>query len=480
MGDILYEAVIGLEVHAELKTASKIFCACSTAFGAPPNTQCCPVCTGHPGTLPVLNRHAVELAVRAGLALECEISRLSRADRKHYFYPDLPKAYQITQNDRPLCKEGFLNIQTAEGERPIRITRIHLEEDAGKLIHQEDRTLVDCNRCGIPLIEIVSAPEIRNGAEASAYLRALRSVLVACGVSDCKMQEGSMRCDVNISVRPVGTSELGVRTEIKNLNSFAFVEKAMSYESKRQIALLESGEQVCMETLRYDEHTGKTVPMRKKESSEDYRYLREPNLPMLCLSDTFIEGIQATLPELPDARADRMKNAYGLTAYDASVLTASVELADYFEQCAKNTDYPKLLANLVISELLRYCPSEPFSSSVSPARMAVLAQMLGEGSINSAVAKKLLSRLTVEDFSPRDVAAKENLTQIADAEVLRPLILQVLEENANAVKDFLGGKNAALRSLQGKLMARTEGRAHPVVAEKLLTEELEKRRGSIL
>jgi aspartyl-tRNA(Asn)/glutamyl-tRNA(Gln) amidotransferase subunit B len=475
-----YEIIVGLEVHAELKTASKIFCACPTEFGAEPNTQCCPVCAGLPGALPTLNRRAVELAVKAGLALNCHISRHSRFDRKQYFYPDLPKAYQVTQNDRPLCRDGFLNIHTADGERSIRITRIHLEEDAGKLIHQEGRTLVDCNRCGIPLIEIVFAPEIRNGAEASAYLRALRSVLVACGVSDCKMQEGSMRCDVNISVRPVGALELGVRTEIKNLNSFAFVEKAISYESKRQIALLESGEQVCMETLRYDERTGKTVPMRKKESSEDYRYLREPNLPMLCLSDEFIDGIGKTLPELPDARAKRMEKAYGLTPYDAAVLTASAELADYFEQCAKDSAYPKLLANLVISELLRYCPAEPFSTSVSPARIAELARMLGEGSINSAVAKKLLLRLTAEDFSPCDVAVKENLMQIGDEDVLRPLVLRVLEENSTAVKDFLNGKSAALRSLQGRLMALTEGRAHPVVAEQLLTEELEKRRESVV
>ena len=475
-----YEIIVGLEVHAELKTASKIFCSCPTDFGAAPNTQCCPVCAGLPGALPTLNRRAVELAVKAGLALNCHISGHSRFDRKQYFYPDLPKAYQVTQNDRPLCYGGSLRFETEMGERTVGITRIHLEEDAGKLIHRDGKTLVDCNRCGIPLIEIVSAPEMHSGSEAAAYLRALRSILVACNVSDCKMQEGSMRCDVNLSVRPVGALELGVRTEIKNLNSFAFVEKAISYEAKRQIALLEKGEPVCMETLRYDERTGKTISMRKKETSEDYRYLREPNLPMLCLSKQNIEDVRRTLPELPAARAERMKEAYGLTAYDASVLTASMELAEYFEQGARKTDYPKILSNLVISELLRYCQAEPFVSPVDANRMAELAQMLGEGTVNSAVAKKLLSRLIATDFSPRDVALRENLTQIGDAEVLYPMVLRVLEENVTAVKDYLGGKSAALRSLQGKLMALTEGRADPVVAEKLILDALEQRRESLV
>ncbi|MBQ9131114.1 MAG: Asp-tRNA(Asn)/Glu-tRNA(Gln) amidotransferase subunit GatB [Clostridia bacterium] len=468
-----YEVIVGLEVHAELKTASKIFCSCSTAFGASPNTQCCPVCVGLPGGLPVLNRRAVELAVRAGLALGCHISGHSRFDRKQYFYPDLPKAYQVTQNDRPLCRDGALTVQTSRGERTVGITRIHLEEDAGKLIHQGDKTFVDCNRCGIPLIEIVSAPDIRSGEEAVAYLRTLRNILVTCGVSDCKMEEGSMRCDVNLSVRRVGSSDFGVRTEIKNINSFSFTEKAIAYEAERQMKLLEAGEPILLETRRYDPDLDQTLPMRKKEVSEDYRYLREPNLPMLCLTEQEIATIRSSLPELPDARAARLCRQYGLTAYDASVLTSDFALADYFEEAATHTAFPKLLVNLLLTELLRHCKGDPFGCPVAAHRLGALAGLLGEGRINSSIAKKLLIRLTKEDFDPDRVAEQEQLTLIRDERLLRETVQAVIAENPQAVADYRGGRTAALRALQGALMARTGGRADPVLAQRLLTELLD-------
>ena len=354
-----YEAVIGLEVHAELKTESKIFCSCSTSFGAEPNTHCCPICLGFPGTLPILNRRAVELAVMAGAALNCEISNLSRIDRKQYFYPDLPKSYQISQADSPICKNGYLDIQIEEGELRVGITRIHIEEDAGKLIHNGEHTLVDANRCGVPLIEIVSSPDLRTGKQAAAYVRALRSILTTCEISDGRMQEGSLRCDVNISVRRRTDAAFGTRTEIKNLNSFTFIEKAIDYEFARHCKLLERGEALPMETRRYDPATGKTYPMRTKEQVSDYRFLREPDLPPIYLTDGEIKRLCASLPELPAARAARLGNEYGVRPHDAAVLTANRALADYYEAAAidgagifarlRHITLPQLLPLMVIN-----------------------------------------------------------------------------------------------------------------------------------
>ena len=473
MRETLYEAVIGLEVHAELKTASKIFCACSTSFGAPPNTQCCPVCTGHPGTLPILNRHAVELAIKAGLALECEITPKSRTDRKHYFYPDLPKAYQISQNEHPLCKNGRLCISVEGVQREIGIERIHIEEDAGKLIHTERRTLIDFNRCGVPLIEIVSRPDLRSGAEASAYLKALRGVLVRCGVSDCKMQEGSLRCDVNISLRPAGSEKFGTRVEIKNLNSFAFVEKAINYEIKRQTALLRNGEAVETETRRFHASSGVTETMRKKESADDYRYLPEPDLPWILLSNTEIQEVSRSLPELPMAQAMRLASTWGVRQRDVEILTEDPASADFFDCVAKRTPYPQTALNLLLTELLPHCAWEPFSSPISAERLSELATLLGEGEINSATAKKLLARLLQCDFSLVETVEKENLAQIRDEARIAVLVADAIESTPRAVADWLGGKSAAIKSLQGRVMAFSGGRADPILAERLLKKALE-------
>ena len=469
-----YELVIGLEVHAELRTESKLFCACPTAFGAEPNTQCCPVCAGLPGAMPVLNRRAVELAVVAGVAMGCEISKVCRMDRKQYFYPDLPKAYQISQADDPICRNGVLTVETAEGTRRIGITRIHLEEDAGKLIHTDGVTLVDCNRCGVPLIEIVSEPDLRSGAEAAAYLRELRGVLLACGVSDCRMQEGSLRCDVNLSIRPMGERALGTRTEIKNLNSFSFVEKAIAVEARRQYEELRREGCVRQRTVRFLPALCKTEPMREKENAADYRFLQEPDLLPFRISEETVARLKRMLPELPAARRARLQAKYGVSKNDAAVLTQAVGLADYFEAAAKMSRYPKTVAAMLLTDLLRFCAEEPFRSPVSAQRLGELADMAGERSINSAVAKKLLLRLTERDFSPREVASRENLLQINDASLIRSWVDAVLAEETRSVADYLGGKRNAARALQGRLMTKSGGRVDPLMAERLLTEALER------
>ncbi|MBQ8164189.1 MAG: Asp-tRNA(Asn)/Glu-tRNA(Gln) amidotransferase subunit GatB [Clostridia bacterium] len=467
--------VIGLEVHVELKTKTKIFCSCPTDFGAEPNTQTCPVCMGLPGTLPVLNGKVVDYAVKAGLATNCTIAKYSKQDRKNYFYPDLPKAYQISQYDLPLCENGWLDIETENGPKKIGITRIHIEEDAGKLVHDDTHgTMIDCNRCGVPLIEIVSEPDIRSAEEAKAYLQKLRAIILYTGVSDCKMQEGSLRCDVNLSVRKKGTEKFGTRTEMKNINSFAFVVKAIEYEYKRQVEAIEAGETIVQETRRFDPDSGKTFSMRTKENANDYRYFPDPDLPPIILTDDEIKALGTQIPELPDARKKKYIEQYELSAYDGELLTNDKSMADYFEAAAANTKYPKLLANMMISEMMRLITTENFECKISPEHMACLASLAGDEVINSSTAKKLLVRMWENDFDPAEIVKAENLEQINDEAILLGYIREAIEANPRSVADYKRGKTIAAKSIVGQAMAKSKGKANPVKLSELAIAEIEK------
>jgi aspartyl-tRNA(Asn)/glutamyl-tRNA(Gln) amidotransferase subunit B len=468
-----YEMVIGLEVHAELSTETKIFCGCPTRFGAPPNTQCCPVCMGLPGSLPVLNEKVVRLAVKAGLAMNCTIAPLSRQDRKNYFYPDLPKAYQISQYDRPLCENGWLIVETPQGEKRVGITRIHIEEDAGKLVHMEGKgTGIDCNRCGVPLIEIVSEPDMRSAAEARAYLQKLRAILLYTGVSDVRMNEGSLRCDVNLSVRRRGEQRLGERCEIKNLNSFLHVEKAIAYEFSRQAALLEEGEAILQQTRRFEPASGKTSPMRSKENADDYRYFPEPDLPPIEVTEKVLALLEKEIPVLPDARKARYRQCWQLPSYTAGRIVENRAAADLFEAAAENCRYPLLAANLLLSALLPKLTGEEEKILIAPAHLAALADMQGEGRLNSGTARRLLERIFEQDEDPAALAEREGLFQLSDETELRVLAQRVIEENAPAAADYRRGKTAALSSLMGALMRRSAGRANPQRMQEILKELL--------
>lgn len=462
-----YEMVIGLEVHVELKTKTKIFCNCKTDFGAEPNTHVCPVCMGMPGTLPVLNRKVVDYAIKAGLATNCTIARFSKQDRKNYFYPDLPKAYQISQYDLPLCEHGYVDIETENGAKRIGITRIHIEEDAGKLVHDDKLgTLIDCNRCGVPLIEIVSEPDIRSAEEADAYLRKLRAAILYTGVSDCKMNEGSLRCDVNLSVRKPG-EPFGTRTEMKNLNSFQFIAKAIDYEYHRQVDALESGEGVVQETRRFDSNSGKTYSMRKKEDANDYRYFPDPDLPPIVITEEKLAALKAEIPMLPDERKAIYTEKFGLTAYDSEVITNELAVADYFEETANKTHYPKLAANMLITDILRACDTEAGGIPVKPERLAALVDLLGDGKINSSTAKRIVCILLENDFDPAAYVAEYGLEQINDRAVLEKIVREVLAADSKSVSSYKAGKTAALKAIVGKVMAKTEGRANPVAVTEL-------------
>ncbi len=466
-----YEMVIGLEVHVELKTETKIFCSCPTTFGAAPNTQTCPVCLGLPGTL--LNGKVVDYAVKAGLATNCTIARYSKQDRKNYFYPDLPKAYQISQYDLPLCEHGWLDIETAEGAKRIGITRIHIEEDAGKLVHDDEKgTMIDCNRCGVPLIEIVSEPDIRSAEEAKAYLQKLRAIILYTGVSDCKMNEGSLRCDVNLSVRKKGTEAFGTRTEMKNLNSFQFIVKAIEYEYKRQVEAIEAGEKIIQETRRFDANSGKTYSMRTKENANDYRYFPDPDLPPIKLTDEKIAALQAQIPRLPDARKKEYMEKYGLSAYDGEVLTTDMALADYFEQAAAETKYPKLVANMLLSEVMRLADGEDSICKILPNRMAALASLSGDGVINSATVKKLIKELWEADFDVEEKVVREGLAQVSDEAVILKWVQEAIQQNPKSVADYKKGKKAAAKAIVGKVMAVSGGKANPTVVDRLVEAQL--------
>ncbi len=469
-----YEAIIGLEVHVELKTKTKIFCSCKTDFGAEPNTQCCPVCLGMPGTLPTLNKEVPKLATKVGLALNCQIANISFFDRKNYFYPDLPKAYQISQSDVPLCSNGKVTISTDDGEKSIGITRIHMEEDAGKLLHDaSDHTLIDCNRCGIPLIEIVTEPDLRSDTDAVAFLKKLRNIIVFTGASECKMNEGGMRCDVNISVRKKGCSVLGTRTEIKNINSFAFVAKAIESEYRRQVSVLEQGGKITQDTLRFDSDTCQTHVMRTKENAADYRFFREPDLPPLILSDDEISEIAKTLPLLPDKRIALYTEKYGLSRYDATVLCDDIRYALLFESSLTFTAYPKTLANLLITELPRLF-SDDGKCLIEPKHLAQAAELLGSEKVNSTVAKKALLNAIENGVSPENYVSENDLAQINDIQLLQSIAECVLSENTKLVSDYLSGKNAAIKAIIGLCMKQTRGKADPVKLTEIIKNELSK------
>lgn len=468
-----YEMVVGLETHVELKTATKIFCSCPTAFGAEPNTQCCPVCTGMPGSLPVLNRQVVNYAVIAGLATNCQIASYSKEDRKNYFYPDLPKAYQISQYDLPLCEHGYLDIETGGGQKRIGITRIHIEEDAGKLIHQEGKgTLIDCNRCGVPLIEIVSEPDFRSVEEIKAYLQKLRATILYTGVSDCKMNEGSLRVDVNLSVRKKGEEAFGTRTEMKNLNSFQFISKAVEYEFQRQVEAVEAGEEIIQETRRFDQAAGKTFSMRRKEDANDYRYFPDPDLPPIEVAPALLQELRARIPVLPDQRKKDYMKRYGLTAYAAEQVTLSREAADYFEQAAEKTRYPKLAANLVLSEILRLLPADEAEIPVSPEHLGRLADLFGDGRVNSGTCRQVLSLLWENDQDPEALVAEKGLEQVSDPALLSKLADEVLLQQPKMTADYRKGKTAAFQGLMGQMMKKTKGRGNPVKMREILLEKL--------
>ena len=474
-----YEVIIGLEVHAELSTKTKIFCSCPTEFGAAPNTHVCPICMAMPGTLPVLNEKVVEYAVKAGLATNCEISRDSKNDRKNYFYPDLPKAYQISQFDKPLCEHGYVEIDTDEGKKKIGITRIHIEEDAGKLNHDDfgGGSLVDLNRAGVPLIEIVSEPDIRSSEEAEKYLRKLKSILEYIEVSDCKMQEGSLRADVNVSVRKKGDTKFGTRTETKNMNSFKSITREIEYEIDRQIDIIEEGGEVEQETLRWDDVSGKTFPMRNKEDAEDYRYFPEPDLVAIKLSEEYIENIKKALPELPESRKQRYLEEYKLSEKDANIITSSKYLSDLFEGATKICNNPKAVNNWIISDISRILNEtemEPIEIPFDSKQLAKLVILIDRGTISSSIAKKVLVEMFEHPRDPEDIIDEKGWVQISDEGAIKDVVLKVLEANPQSVADYKGGKDKALGYLVGQAMKETRGKANPQMLNKMFLEELKK------
>ena len=472
-----YEVIIGLEVHSELSTKTKIFCSCPTTFGAAPNTQTCPICMAMPGTLPVLNEKVVEYAVKAGLATNCEISRNSKNDRKNYFYPDLPKAYQISQYDQPLCEHGYVEIETKEGKKKIGLTRIHIEEDAGKLNHDEfaGGSLVDLNRAGVPLIEIVSEPDLRSSEEVEAYLRKLKSILEYIEVSDCKMQEGSFRADVNVSVRKKGDTKLGTRTEMKNMNSFRSITRAIEYEVDRQIDVIEEGGKVEQETLRWDDVSGKTFSMRDKEDAQDYRYFPDPDLVAIKLSEEYIQNIKESLPELPESRKKRYLQEYELSEKDANIITASKYLSDLFEGAIEVCNNPKAVNNWIISDISRILNEtemEPIEIPFDSKQLGKLVILIDKGTISSSIGKKVLEELFENPRDPEEIIKEKGWIQISDEGAIKEVVLKVLEANPQSIADYKAGKDRALGFLVGQAMKETKGKANPKMLNQMFLEEL--------
>lgn len=477
-----YESVIGLEVHVELKTKTKIFCGCSTEFGAQPNTHVCPVCLGLPGSMPVLNKEVLHYAVKAGLALHCDILPFSKFDRKNYYYPDLPKNFQTSQYDLPICLNGYIDIEVGGKTRRVHLTRIHMEEDAGKLVHSgasidtSDTTFVDYNRTGVPLLEIVSEPDLRSGEEARAYLEKLRSIMQYLGVSDCRMEEGSMRCDANISVRPVGSDKLGTKTEIKNINSFSGVQKGIEYEAVRQAQILDEGGTIQQATRGWEEAKGITVLQRVKEGDADYRYFPEPDLIPIEVSKEYIEKVRAELPEMPDARRQRFQDELGLPEYDANLLTLEKQTADYFEDVVKEGIDAKTASNWMLGEFAKKLNEEGVTADqapVCPAALAGLLKLIAKGTISGKIAKKVLPEMWSSGKSADDVVKEQGLVQITDTGAIEEIVKSVIAANPQSVADYKAGKKKAIGFLVGQVMKQTKGRANPGVVNQLLTKNLE-------
>jgi len=484
-----YEPVIGLEVHVQLNTKSKMFCSCSTEFGAEPNKNTCPICLGMPGVLPVINREAVNLTIKTALAMNCNIVSFNRFARKNYFYPDLPKGYQISQYELPLAKGGNIEIVINGDVKRIGLTRIHIEEDAGKLIHGEnlgdrDSSYVDINRAGVPLMEIVSEPDIRSPEEAKEYMTRLKSILEYIEVSDCNMEEGSLRCDANVSVRPVGSKVFGTKAEVKNMNSFRFLQKALEYEIKRQIDTLEEGGKIVQETRLFNPDKGITVSMRSKEEAHDYRYFPDPDLVPIEIDNKWIEDIRATLPELPDAKRERFVKEYGLPEYDAEVLTTSKAIANYFEDCIKLYNQPpdkgtqgqaKTISNWVMGEVLRTLKDEGLTIEkypVIPQMLAGMLTLIDNGTISGKIAKTVFEEMCKTGKFPEDIVKEKGLVQITDESAVIKVIDEVIAENPKEVADYKGGKDKLITFFVGQVMKKSKGKANPQVVNKLLKERL--------
>ncbi|QAY66824.1 Asp-tRNA(Asn)/Glu-tRNA(Gln) amidotransferase subunit GatB [Paenibacillus protaetiae] len=472
-----YETVVGLEVHVELHTKSKIFCGCSTSFGAPANTHTCPICLGHPGVLPVLNKQAVEFAMKAAMALNCEIADVTKFDRKNYFYPDSPKAYQISQYDKPIGENGYIDIEVNGQTKRIGITRLHLEEDAGKLTHVDGgyASLVDFNRVGTPLVEIVSEPDIRTPEEAKAYLEKLKAIMLYCDVSDVKMEEGSLRCDANISLRPWGQEKFGIRAELKNMNSFRGVQRGLEYEQFRQAQILDEGGEVVQETRRWDEAQGKTFSMRGKEEAHDYRYFPDPDLVQLHIDAEWKERVRASIPELPDARKARYTSEYGLPSYDAEVITSSIKLADLFEESLNYTKDAKAVSNWIMGDLLGYLNTNGLELAEVKLTGQGLGEMIGlleKGTISSKIAKTVFKAMLESGKRPQQIVEEQGLVQISDEGAILAIVDKIVEANPQSVEDYRAGKEKAIGFLVGQIMKETRGKANPAIVNKLLMDKL--------
>ncbi len=477
-----YETVIGIETHVELKTNTKCFCSCSTDFGGEPNTRVCPICTGMPGTLPVLNKRVVDFAIKAGLALNCEIQRYNRFDRKNYFYPDLAKSYQVSQLFYPICLKGHVDIEVDGVKRRVGINRIHIEEDAGKLIHSgatistSDSSIVDYNRSSVPLVEIVTEPDLRSAEEAKAYMEKLKAILEYLDISDCKMQEGSLRCDANVSIRPVGATEFGTKSEIKNLNSFKSVQKGIEYEEKRQAEVLDDGGKVVQETRTWDEERSITLSMRSKEQAHDYRYFPDPDLPPFIVEKAWVDEMARTMPELPGARRERLMKDFALSEYDASGIVSSRAMAEYFDQTVAHTKDAKGVANWLLGDVSAWLNNNGAEDvrafPVSAENLAAMVELINKGVISSKIAKTVFEEMAASGKAPADIVKEKGLEQISDSGALEGIVDAVIAKNPQSVADFKAGKDRALGFLVGQIMKETKGKANPDMINKLLKEKM--------